>query len=90
MKEYVRHGAVIAASMVLVVFFAHESAAYPVDSAEKTGIVRLEAYDVASRGESRGKVIPLGALLPEEKVRLRLVDQPGFVIVHSCRAKMCW
>jgi len=80
MKEYVRHSAVIAASMALVVFFAHESAAYPVDAAEKTGIARLEAYHVASRGEARGKVIPLGALLLEERVSLRLVDQPGFVL----------
>jgi hypothetical protein len=70
----------LAAIAILFVSFPDESPAYPVDAAERTGIRRLEAYDVASRGESRGKVIPLGALLSEEKVQLRLIDQPAFVL----------
>jgi hypothetical protein len=73
--------AAAAATTSLLVFgAARQSAAYPVDASQKTGILRLEAYDVASRGAERGKVIPLGALLREEKIRLRLIDQPGFVL----------
>jgi hypothetical protein len=74
------HLAVLGATMGLAFGFPLDSRAYPVNASQKTGILRLEAYDVASRGEERGKVIPLGALLPEEKIRLRLVDQPSFAL----------
>lgn len=67
-------------AVILAPAFTRESLAYPVDASERTGILRLEAYDIASRGEARGKVIPLGALLPEAKVLLRLADQPHFVL----------
>jgi len=72
--------AVTFVAAILASVCARESIAYPVDASERTGISRLEAYDIASRGESRGKTIPLGALLPENKVMLRLVDQPHFVL----------
>jgi hypothetical protein len=54
--------------------------AYPVDASEETGIERLEAYDLASRGELRGTAIPLGALLPDGKVQLRLLGRPDFEV----------
>ena len=76
---------VLATTMALVCAGAGRSTAYPVDATERTGILRLEAYDIASRGESRGKVIPRGALLPEEKVRLRLVDQPRALLDQLLR-----
>jgi hypothetical protein len=76
----VRWATVLAAAATLVAAGANESLAYPVDAAKSTGILRLDAYEVTSRGEERGKVIPLGALLREEKVRLRLLDRPGFVV----------
>lgn len=54
--------------------------AYPVDAWEETGIARLEAYDLASRGDQRGQVIPLGALLPEGQVQLSLLGRPDFEV----------
>jgi hypothetical protein len=65
---------------VAVLASAARAVAYPIDGAEDTGIARLEAYDLATRGEGRGKVLPLGALLPDGKVQLRLLGRPDFAV----------
>ena len=59
---------------------AERAHAYPLDGTEATGILRLDAYDRANRGDNLGKLVPLGAMLRTDHVTLRLVDQPGFVL----------
>lgn len=51
--------------------------AYPLDGYEDTGIVRLEAYRLAQKN-SEGKVLPRGAMLASESVRLSLLDSRDF------------
>ena len=53
---------------------------YPLDAYEQTGILRLEAYRLAQTGKVRGRLLPPGARLKGEDIRLRLIDQPDFEI----------
>ncbi len=57
--------------------FAH---AYPLDGGESTDIQRLEGYRRAQAGLVKGRLLPTGAQLPLEHVRLRLADRPGFTL----------
>ncbi len=59
-------------------------AAYPLDGFERTGIRRLQAYQLVQEGRLEGRGLPAGALLPLENVRLRLIDSnPDFDINES-------
>ncbi|HXV35900.1 MAG TPA: hypothetical protein VEC18_02060 [Myxococcota bacterium] len=53
---------------------------FPLDAAEQTGIVRLEAYRLAQSGKVRGRLLPPGARLGIDEIRLRLLDRPDFEI----------
>jgi hypothetical protein len=53
---------------------------YPLDAYEQTGILRLEAYRLAQTGKVRGRLLPPGAQLKSEDIRLRLIDYPDFEI----------
>ncbi|MCH8890054.1 MAG: hypothetical protein IH827_03080, partial [Myxococcales bacterium] len=53
---------------------------YPLDAYEQTGILRLEAYRLAQTGKVRGRLLPPGARLKGEDIRLRLIDYPNFEI----------
>jgi hypothetical protein len=59
---------------------ARGAAAYPIDAFEATGIQRLEAYRLAQQGRVQGRVLPKGALLASEQVRLRLPGRDAFAI----------
>jgi len=52
--------------------------AYPLDGYESTGIGRLEAQRLVQEGKKPGKKRPAGELLPLDRVKLRLLDQPEF------------
>jgi len=58
------------------------AAAYPLDAAGPTGIERLEAYRLGQKGRERhgGELLPKGALLASDEVRLSLLDRPDFQI----------
>jgi len=58
------------------------AAAYPLDAAEPTGIDRLEAYRLGQKGRERQgrELLPKGALLPSDELRLSLLDRPDFQI----------
>ena len=53
---------------------------YPLDAYEQTGIVRLEAYRLAQTGTVNGRLLPPGAQLKSDGIRLRLIDRPDFEI----------
>jgi hypothetical protein len=53
---------------------------YPLDGYEETQMLRLEAYRLAQTGKVRGRLLPPGALLPGDGIRLRLLDRPDFQI----------
>jgi hypothetical protein len=59
---------------------ASAAQAYPLDGAEATGILRLEAYRLAQQGRVQGRALPKGALLPGSEVRLRLLARPELEI----------
>ena len=50
------------------------AAAYPLDGYEDTGIRRLEASRLSHEGVIKGPKQPAGALLPTDKVDIRLLD----------------
>jgi len=54
--------------------------AYPLDSAEDTGITRLEAYRLAATHAMKGRFLPTGALLRSRSIRLRLLEHSDFQI----------
>ena len=45
--------------------------AYPIDAYDYTGIKRLDYYDLAQRGEVKGRQLTSGAKLPLEQIRIR-------------------
>ncbi len=53
---------------------------YPLDGADDTGILRLEAYRLAQTGKIRGRLLPPGARLPGDTIQLRLSEFPDFAI----------
>jgi len=53
---------------------------YPLDAFEETGIARLEAYRRIQEAEMPGMLLPQGAQLPGEAIRLRLLERPDFRI----------
>lgn len=53
---------------------------YPLDGFPGTGIVRLEAYRLASTGSGRPAFLTEGEMQPSDWIRLGLSDQPGFSI----------
>lgn len=65
---------------VALLLSAAVTSAYPLDASEQTGITRLEAFHLAEQPLlAQGRLVP-GSLWPSEKVRLRLLDQPGFTM----------
>jgi len=69
-----------ALALLLLIAAAGAAHAYPLDGAEATGILRLEAYRLAQEGKVQGRKLPKGALLPSAAIHLRLMDRPGFEI----------
>jgi len=69
-----------ALALLLLLAAAGAARAYPLDGAEATGILRLEAYRLAQEGKVQGRKLPKGALLPSAEIRLRLADRQGFEI----------
>ena len=53
---------------------------YPLDGFPWTGIVRLEAFRLASAGTGRPSFLTEGEMQPSDWIRLGLVDQSGFSI----------
>ena len=53
---------------------------YPLDGFPWTGIVRLEAFRLASTGTGRPSFLTEGEMQPSDWIRLGLVDQSGFSI----------
>jgi hypothetical protein len=67
-------------ALVSAVLALHAGAplAYPIDAWEETGINRLQAFDLARETlHERGRLVS-GALWSIDRIRLRLVDRPGF------------
>ena len=56
------------------------AAAYPLDAYEETQIKRLEAYRLAQKGMIEHGIIPPGATLKTDQMRLRLAGHPNFAI----------
>jgi hypothetical protein len=79
MKTAMKMRCVLAAGAALLIG-ALPAAGYPLDASERTGILRLKAYDLAQTGRVRGRLLPPGGRLATETIRLRLADQPGFRI----------
>lgn len=67
-------------AIFLVTARSEPVAAYPIDGADETGIVRLEAYFLAQKGKVKGRFLYPGALLPTKKIQLKLLEQPDFQI----------
>ncbi len=57
--------------------------AYPLDASKDTGIHRLEAYWLARDGLLKARTLHPGSLWRSKEVRLRLVNQPDFVIPEA-------
>ena len=57
--------------------------AYPLDGYESTGIGRLEAQRLVQEGMRPGRKRPPGELLPLDRVKLRLLEQPEFRLPES-------
>jgi hypothetical protein len=76
------HRALATGVASLTLLAAGRGEAYPLDAAEATGIVRLEAFRLGQKTlERRGEaLLPPGALLPTSAVQLSLQDRPDFVI----------
>ena len=53
---------------------------YPLDGYPYTGILRLEGFRLAQEGKVHGIRLYAGALLPNDRVGLRLLDSPDFQI----------
>lgn len=56
---------------------------YPLDSADVTGIARLEGYRLAHEQQIRGPRQPAGALLTAEQVDLHLLDQSQLALPEA-------
>lgn len=56
---------------------------YPLDSADTTGIARLEGYRLAHEQAISGPRQPTGALLTADQVDLRLLDQPQLALPEA-------
>lgn len=56
---------------------------YPLDSADTTGIARLEGYSLAHEQVISGPRQPSGALLTADQVDLRLLDQPTLALPEA-------
>ncbi len=54
--------------------------AYPLDGDTWTGIARLEGYRLAQEGKARARRQPPGALLPLDKVDIRLRERPDLTV----------
>ena len=68
-------------ALTLVFGFATSLAhSYPLDGYPWTGIVRLEAYRLASTGSGRPSFLTEGEMQPRDWIRLGLADQSGFSI----------
>ena len=63
-----------------VLIFALLLAAYPLDSAKRTGIRRLAGYQLAQEGKVQGPRIPPGGLWGEARIQLRLMNNRDFDI----------
>ncbi len=70
----------LTASAFALFAFPQLALGYPLDAYEQTGILRLEAYRLAQTGKVRGRLLPPGAQLKSEDIRLRLIDYPDFEI----------
>ena len=70
----------LTASAFALFAFPQLALGYPLDAYEQTGILRLEAYRLAQTGNVRGRLLPPGAQLNSEDIRLRLIDYPDFEI----------
>ena len=66
----------------LALLTAGPAAGYPLDAAEPTGIVRLEAFRLGQKVRERQgeELLPRGALLASNEVQLSLLDHPDFAI----------
>jgi len=53
---------------------------YPLDGFPSTGIIRLEAYRLASQGKRRPSFLTEGEMLPSAAISLGLLDNPGFKV----------
>ena len=67
---------VLAAFVILAVVLA----AYPLDSAKRTGIRRLAGYQLAQERKVQGPRIPPGGLWGESRIQLRLMNNRDFDI----------
>jgi len=71
----------IASAVVVATCLAGEMIrAYPLDASEETGMARLEGYRLAQQGAVRGRILPSGALLPSERIQLRLLGQKDLTL----------
>jgi hypothetical protein len=66
--------------LVAVLIVAVILAAYPLDSAKRTGIRRLAGYQLAQEGKVQGPKIPPGGLWGEARIQLRLLNNRNFDI----------
>jgi len=64
--------------LAAVLLFAIPLAAYPLDSAKRTGIRRLAGYQLAQEGKVKGPKIPPGGLWGEARIQLRLMNNRDF------------
>lgn len=60
---------------IIVAITSGNCQAYPLDGTAATGIARLEGYRLVQQGMLRGRKLPSGALLPMEKIDVRLTNQ---------------
>ncbi len=60
----------------LLTLYAPGASAYPLDGAERTGMMRLEGYHLVQQGKARGLQLPSGALLDTNQIQLRLLTRP--------------
>ena len=60
---------------IIVAITSGNCQAYPLDGTAATGIARLEGYRLVQQGMLRGRKLPSGALLPMEKIDVRLMNQ---------------
>ncbi len=66
----------LATTILLLLSWGGSASGYPLDGYEQTGITRLEAGRLAQIGELADRKLPAGALLPGERIRLRLLEHP--------------
>jgi hypothetical protein len=70
----------LAISLGVALCLATPAAGFPLDGAEETGIIRLEAYSLAQDGRVRGPLLPPGARLAGDEIQLRLLEHPDLVV----------